>query len=142
MVEKIYSRNAPDVLLHIVVRKEDIKPERQHLCPEEEFLHLSGCKPAIGEAVRAHKHLKQIRETNITQESWVVVSGSIKAYFYDLDDQPLKELILKAGDALVSFRGGHKYDCLEEGTMVYEFKTGPYMGKTKDKEFIDGGENA
>ena len=29
--------------------------------------------------------------------------------------------------------GGHNYTSLTENTLVYEFKTGPYDGQSKDK---------
>ena len=41
--------------------------------------------------------------------------------------------IVSAGGCTISFWGGHKYECLEDGTVVYEFKTGPYFGKDADK---------
>ena len=36
----------------------------------------------------------------------------------------------------MTFEGGHNYEILEENTLVYEFKTGPYEGIDKDKVFI------
>ena len=38
----------------------------------------------------------------------------------------------------MTFQGGHTYEILEEDTIVYEYKTGPYKGQANDKEFIDG----
>ena len=32
--------------------------------------------------------------------------------------------------------GGHTYSILEDDTVIYEYKTGPYFGQTLDKEFI------
>ena len=37
----------------------------------------------------------------------------------------------------MTFRGGHNYLCLEDDSLVYEYKTGPYYGQKKDKVFID-----
>ncbi len=136
-MEKIHSKIKPGVLLHIIIKKKDIPKQRIHLCPENEYLHLSCGKHKIGQAVRPHKHLEQTRQTNITQESWIVVQGAIRGYYYDLNDSLIKVVSLKSGDASLTFRGGHKYDCLEKDTIVYEHKTGPYLGKLKDKEFID-----
>ena len=140
-MEKIYSITNPNILLHLIVKKEDISNQRMHLCPESEYLHLSCGKHKTGQAVRPHKHLEQARQTNITQESWIVTQGAIRGYYYDLDDSLIKVVSLKSGDASLTFRGGHKYDCLEEDTIVYEHKTGPYLGQLKDKEFIDTKEN-
>jgi hypothetical protein len=37
----------------------------------------------------------------------------------------------------MTFRGGHNYLILEEDTIVYEYKTGPYMGQQLDKVFLE-----
>ena len=45
-------------------------------------------------------------------------------------------LFLLPGDASFTLYGGHTYKILEQDTIVYEYKTGPYLGQTFDKEFI------
>jgi mannose-6-phosphate isomerase-like protein (cupin superfamily) len=72
----------------------------------------------------------------IAQESWVVLSGRVRATFYDTDDSVLESVELSAGDASVTLAGGHGYEILEE-SRILEFKTGPYLGQTLDKVFID-----
>ena len=44
--------------------------------------------------------------------------------------------ILKQGDASFTLYGGHTYEILENDTLVYEYKTGPYEGQRLDKEMI------
>jgi len=58
-------------------------------------------------------------------------------FLYDVDQTLLAEETLRQGDCTISFRGGHNYLCLEDDTVVYEYKTGPYYGQELDKEFID-----
>ena len=36
----------------------------------------------------------------------------------------------------MTFEGGHTYTILEDETIVYEYKTGPYKGQENDKVFI------
>ena len=67
-MREIYSNVQEDKLLHIILRKEDVKAERLNVIADEEFLHT--------------------------------------------------------------------YEILEDNTLVYEYKTGPYLGIKKDKEFI------
>ena len=74
----------------------------------------------------------------ITQEAWVILSGNVKGSFYDINDELIYETTLSAGDCAVIFRGGHALRCLSEDALMYEFKTGPYYGPEKDKEFIGG----
>ena len=72
----------------------------------------------------------------IAQESWVIIQGSVKCTFYDLDDSILVESVLSVGDASFTLEGGHNYLILEENTLIYEYKTGPYEGHLLDKTFI------
>jgi hypothetical protein len=66
-----------------------------------------------------------------------VLRGVVVAHLYDLDDTPLAEVPLHAGDLSVTFYGGHTY-CCSEDALVYEFKTGPYLGVEQDKVFLRG----
>ena len=136
-MEKIYSKIKPEVLLHVINREEDITTQRRDLSPEEEFLQVACFSVDKEKKPNPHKHIEQMRTTYLTQESWLIVNGSIKITLYDLDDKIIKEEILKSGDCLVTFRGGHDFIVLEENTKIYEYKTGPYKGSEKDRIFID-----
>jgi cupin fold WbuC family metalloprotein len=136
-MEYIYSKIEPELLLHIINRKSNITQKRCDISPPNEFLQLSCFSLKEGQTFRPHRHIPLYRETQITQESWVVIKGQIKAILYDIDDNIIYETILEQGDCSITFRGGHNYECLEEESLVYEYKTGPYMGQSKDKIFID-----
>ena len=56
---------------------------------------------------------------------------------YDTDRTLLKEEVIRKGDCSMTFEGGHTYEILEDDTIVYEYKTGPYMGVENDKFFYD-----
>lgn len=132
-----YSKVAPDQLLYAIVRLSEIGDYRLDVSPDEEFLQLSARSLKAGTVVPAHKHLLVERVTNITQEAWIVFKGKIEGTFYDLDDAVLETLTLTDGDCAILFRGGHKLSVLEEDTIFYELKTGPYYGKVADKEPIN-----
>ncbi|MEK6925724.1 MAG: hypothetical protein AABW50_00435 [Nanoarchaeota archaeon] len=136
-MEKIYSKIKPDVLLHIINRKEEITSQRQDLSPENEYLQVACFSVDKGKKLRPHKHIEQVRKTDITQESWLIMNGSIKTTLHDINDEVIKEAILNKGDCLITFRGGHDYTVLEEGTIIYEHKTGPYLGKERDNAPIN-----
>lgn len=136
-MEKIYSKNTPELLLHVIVRKADFKQGRQDLIPESNFIQCSMLQLENNKTFKAHKHIWKERTRNIiAQESWIVVQGKVRCILYDLDDTIIAEAILEAGDASFTLQGGHNYVVLEEGTMVYEYKTGPYEGQQADKVFI------
>jgi len=136
-MKKIYSNVEPNVLLHIVVRKEDVMGDRLNVSPDEEYLQLAVLNMKKGKTFRPHKHILYEKVTDIAQESWCVVTGKVNAVLYDLDDEIISEEVLNAGDISMTFRGGHTYEFLED-SYVCEYKTGPYFGQENDKVFIDG----
>ena len=136
-MERVYSKVDTDKLVLALMRFNEISEYRTDLSPDEEYLQISGRKLEKGLKVKAHKHTPIERKTDITQEAWVVFEGCIKGTFYDLDDSVLYETEIGKGDVIVLFRGGHSLEVLDEDTIFYEFKTGPYYGVEADKEAID-----
>ena len=123
-------------LLHLVHRYNEITPERRNLSPDNEGLQVATMQLHDGQTFRPHRHLVQDRPPCETQESWVVLSGSVRVTFYDLDDTVLCDAVLHRGDLSVTFRGGHTYEALDDACDVIEFKSGPYSGQAADKVFI------
>lgn len=135
-MEKIYSKVDPKVLLHLINKWSESMEKRVNISPEDEYLQSACITMTKGQTFRPHKHIEQVRTTDIAQESWVVIKGKVKAILYDLDDTIIAERILEVGDCSMTFKGGHNYEALEDDTFVYEYKTGPYQGQEKDKVFI------
>ena len=137
MIEKIYSKIDSNKLLHIVNRFSDDN-DRVNIVPEEHFLQCSILKMDEGKTFLPHKHVwKDGKEKVIAQESWVVIKGKVKCIFYDIDDTIISTPILYPGDSSFTLSGGHTYEILEDNTVIYEYKTGPYEGQELDKEFIN-----
>ena len=136
-MKNIYSKIQPEKILHVVVSKEIIENGRKDLISKENFIQCSILQMEKGKTFKAHKHIWKERTRNvIAQESWVVIKGKVKCFFYDLDDTLLCEEILEEGDMSFTLEGGHNYLILEDNTLVYEFKTGPYEGQSLDKTFL------
>ena len=136
-MERIYSK-VDGRLLHIINRIHEFQG-RKEVIPEDNFLQCATLRMEKGKTFPPHKHITKDRHypEQIAQESWVVIKGSVKCTFYDLDDTIISnDTILKAGDASFTLYGGHTYEILEEDTLVYEYKTGPYEGQKMDKVFI------
>jgi cupin fold WbuC family metalloprotein len=133
-----FSKIDPQKLLHVVVRKEDLTPGRVEVVPENNFIQCALLNMEKGKTFKPHRHIFKERTRNvIAQESWIVVQGSVKCTFYDLDNSVLVEPILNPGDASFTLEGGHTYTILEDNTLVYEYKTGPYEGQALDKIFLN-----
>jgi mannose-6-phosphate isomerase-like protein (cupin superfamily) len=136
-MENIYSKIDPTKLLHVIVRKENLTPGRVEVINEDQFIQCALLNMEKGKTFKPHKHIWKERTRNvIAQESWIVIQGSVKCIFYDIDDQILATPILYPGDASFTLEGGHNYEILENDTLVYEYKTGPYEGQQLDKQFI------
>jgi len=136
-MEKIYSKYDSDKLLHIIVRKDDLIAGRTDVVPGEHFIQCALLNLNEGKTFKPHKHIWKNRTRDvIAQESWIVVQGSVRCTFYDIDDEIIAEPTLNIGDASFTLEGGHTYEILEDDTLVYEYKTGPYEGQKLDKVFI------
>jgi len=133
----IYSKIEPTKLLHIINSLSDING-RNDIIPDSNFIQCATLNMEKGKTFPPHKHITKDRHypKQIAQESWVVIKGSVKCKLYDIDDTLIAEPILKPGDASFTLYGGHTYEILEDNTIVYEYKTGPYEGQKLDKTFI------
>jgi hypothetical protein len=132
----VYSKIKPELPIFSLIRKQEITNDRQSLTPAHEFLQVAAKRTFLGDFFKPHKHLPCNKVVFSTQESWVIVSGRAKGVFYDIDDKHLTSVILKDGDCAVIYNGGHSLEILEDDTLLYEFKNGPYEGPEKDKEYI------
>jgi hypothetical protein len=141
-MEIIYSRVEEGKILHMIKRLTEIEKQevdRVDIVDTNNFIQCSSLNLNKGKTFKPHKHISKKRtyENQIAQESWVVIKGSVKCIFYDIDDTIIAESILKAGDVSFTLFGGHNYLILEDNTIVYEYKTGPYEGQTYDKVFLN-----
>lgn len=132
-----YIKDTNDKTLHIVYRGNSDSNRTDILSPNE-YIQVAHMRPEPGHYFNPHYHLRRdcSYDTVITQETWIIISGSIKASYYDESNSLLCRHILSAGDCTITLGGGHSYKCLEEGTTVYEIKNGPYVGRENDKEYF------
>jgi cupin fold WbuC family metalloprotein len=133
----IYSKVNPEKLLHRINRFEEIT-SRTDVCDDHQFIQLATLKMEAGKTFRPHQHIWKPTpvEQIIAQESWVVIQGSVEVSFFDTDGVLLEKQIIRRGDCSLTFEGGHTYLILEDDTVVYEYKTGPYQGQALDKVFL------
>ena len=137
-MKHIYSKVDPSRLIHIINRLDEITA-RTDVAPEDQFIQLATLRMDSGKTFKPHKHTwkPSSREQVIAQESWVVIQGSVKIHMYDIDETHIGDEIINQGDCSMTFEGGHTYTILDDDTVVYEYKTGPYTGIENDKVFIN-----
>jgi cupin fold WbuC family metalloprotein len=123
--------------LHTVYKGSHFLSGRTELVDADNFIQCAYLKMDKGKTFRPHRHIwkEPMFDKMIAQESWVVIKGSVKVFFYDIDMTLLETHVLRQGDASFTLEGGHTYEILEDDTLVYEYKTGPYEGQARDKVF-------
>jgi quercetin dioxygenase-like cupin family protein len=100
---------------------------------DSDFLQVGTWRYDKGKLLARHIHNKVERTINRTHEVLYVVSGSVKAQIYNLNEELVRELTVNRGDFLILLNSGHGYEILEDGTKVLEIKNGPYAGAEKDR---------
>lgn len=133
---KIYSKVESDKLICSINSLSEIDSYRKEMSPETEYLQCSARSLKIDTYVKAHKHKTIHRTSDITQEAWVVISGRIISNIYDIDNSLIQQITIESGGCLILYRGGHDLLCVDDNTIFYEIKTGPYYGYESDKEDI------
>ena len=106
---------------------------RIDLTEPSSILQFAAIPLPINTRVLPHSHKPIIRETEGTGEAWVVIAGEVSVDIYDLDGTLLGSWTLGPKSAVVTLTGGHGLTSLQSGTLVYEFKNGPYWGSDADK---------
>lgn len=124
------------ILYGLIVHGNAIKEGLQFYTEDKSFLQVGSWKYKKGKVLNPHAHLICERKSNLTQEFVYVKKGSIEVKIYDQNDEVIKQEILKAGDFIILFAGGHSYKILED-TEVIEVKNGPYPGIEKDKRVME-----
>ncbi|MGA3286501.1 MAG: hypothetical protein ABSD46_03650 [Bacteroidota bacterium] len=89
-----------------------------------------------GQVLKAHRHILNERNVNLTQETFIVLCGRLRVDLYDESNNVFHKEILTAGDLGIILSCGHGYVILEDNTKVVEVKNGPFVSVEKDKELI------
>lgn len=132
-MKKIYSKNKNTILCAFVC-KNNISTNRTNISSENDFLQLAVKKLNIGDNVAPHKHNPIERYTIGTQESWIVLQGSVQANVFDIDGSFMESVVLNDGDIIIFFSGGHELITIKNDTLFCEIKNGPYYGTSSDKQ--------
>lgn len=135
-MESIYSIKTGEVLA-TVLRLDEINNTRTDISNDDEIIQVCARNFQEKIKIKAHSHNQIERKISGTQEVWILLSGKIKFEIFDIDNLLISSGILFSGDSITLFRGGHSLEVLEENTIFYEIKNGPYLGINKDKKQLD-----
>jgi hypothetical protein len=82
-----------------------------------------------------HYHKPFTRQITDLQQMFVVQRGVVTVQLYSDDGDLLREIILRAGDAIVLIHGVHAIRVLEDMQCI-SVKQGPFLGSEKDKVIV------
>lgn len=121
-------------LLAIIVRRTFSGQKHNFLTPSVSSLQLGVNFYGAGETIRAHRHKRQRRLIDRTQEFIFVAQGSATMFLYDERDVLVRRSRLNTGDCVLLASGGHGFK-IREKTKIIEIKQGPYLPEN-DKIYL------
>lgn len=83
-----------------------------------------------------HYHRPFTREINDLQQMFVVQKGVVAVELYDDERRLIREVILRAGDAIVLIHGIHAVRVIEDMQCI-SVKQGPFLGTEYDKVIVE-----
>jgi hypothetical protein len=83
-----------------------------------------------------HFHRPFQRTIDDLQQMFVVQRGVVAVELFSDDGRPLREIVLRAGDAIVLIHGVHAIRVLEDMQCI-TVKQGPFLGPQNDKVFVE-----
>lgn len=118
------------------ITQDDIKDGLNFYSKEEEYIQVGAWKYERGKELQAHIHNQVERSIDRTNEVLYVISGSVEAVIYNMEQDEIDRLVINQGEILVLLECGHGYKILADDTKVLEIKNGPYLGAEKDRKRI------
>ena len=116
-----------------LVKAEDWNEGLGFYSNDEEVIQVGTWQYDSGKQLMKHIHNEVDRVITRTNEVLYVVSGTVKAFIYDLDENLVEELTVNSGDILILLDCGHGYEIMADNTKVIEIKNGPYLGAETDR---------
>jgi hypothetical protein len=83
-----------------------------------------------------HYHQPFTRQIDDLQQMFVVQRGVVAVDLFDDAGKVLREIIMRAGDAIVLIHGVHAIRVIEDMQCI-TVKQGPFLGAEKDKVFVE-----
>ncbi|MEX2186019.1 MAG: hypothetical protein WD875_04455 [Pirellulales bacterium] len=83
-----------------------------------------------------HYHQPFARQIDDLQQMFVVQRGVVAVDLFGDDGRLLREITLRAGDAIVLIHGVHAIRVIEDMQCI-TVKQGPFLGAEKDKVFVE-----
>lgn len=131
-------KNSGEIPYAIHVKAEELRNGKTEWFTKNEMgIQVAGCNYDKGKEFLAHKHLFRERTYEYTQETIVIIKGELLANIYDKNNELMSVFHLTVGDIGIFLNGGHSFKVIEDNTLYYEIKNGPFSGDVSlDKQYI------
>lgn len=83
-----------------------------------------------------HYHAPFDRQISDLQQMFVVQRGVVAVQLFSDEGKLLREIVLRAGDAIVLIHGVHAIRVIEDMQCI-SVKQGPFLGPEKDKVLVE-----
>ncbi|HEV2299794.1 MAG TPA: hypothetical protein VGR72_14910 [Candidatus Acidoferrales bacterium] len=121
----------------LILSAADFQPGARFVSEDDWPLQVGLMALPSGHAIAAHAHLpREGPQVQPTQEFLFVFSGKMEVDFFDEAGQHFQTEALRQGEILFHIRGGHAFR-FPEPTRLIEVKSGPYLGREKDKVLLE-----
>jgi hypothetical protein len=121
----------------LILSQEDFCSAAKFVSEPEWPLQVGLLRFPAAHMIAAHAHLRHDGcGPCLTQEFLLVISGSMEADFFNEVGKRFHTETINQGEALFHIQGGHAFRFGEEAKL-FEVKSGPYLGRDKDKVYLD-----
>lgn len=126
-------RDSNEAVMALLIKAEHKGTGIEFLTKEEDYMQVAYMGHPAGHVILPHFHNRVERKIDYTCETLIVRRGSMAVDLYE-DRKPIHSFVMKAGDILTLYSGGHGFKAIEDLEMV-EIKQGPYPGPDDKTRF-------
>jgi len=131
-------KNGENIPYAIHIKSEELINDKTEWFTKDEYgIQVGGFNYNKEKEFNAHKHIFRERTYEYTQETIVIIKGKLLAKIYNNNNELISCFNLEEGDIGIFLSGGHNFRTLEDNTVFYEIKNGPFTNVESDKVFFE-----
>ena len=122
----VYFRDSNNNKMALLIKNDYSEKGIHFLTEDSDYQQVAFMGHDKGHVIQPHFHNIVPREIDLTCETIVLKKGLLKVDLFE-DKVVAHSFVMKPGDILTLFSGGHGFNVLKDVEMV-EIKQGPYVG--------------
>lgn len=129
----VYYKDSKDRKMALLIKAEHTGSGIEFLTKDEDYMQVAYMGHPAGHVILPHYHNNIERLVDYTCETLIMRKGSMIVDLYE-DKKSIHSFLIKAGDVLTLYSGGHGFRAMESLEMI-EIKQGPYPGPADKTRF-------